>query len=129
MNKPTFNELLQLWGRFYANSKAVETPLLGCRPQWAMVSETSGRTANLAPEIDAQLIAIDRAINKLPKLDKSAILLRYKYGYSFNRIAKHYSANVPKYRDARKIMCNKTAERLVEMAIKTLEGYYEGARA
>lgn len=120
MNKPTFNELLQLWGRFYANSRAVETPLLGCRPQWAIVNEASGRAANLAPEIDAQLIAIDKAINhpKLPTQDKSLLLLRYKYGYSYERLARRLSKEFKRSR--KEPMCEATAKNLVKLAESTL---------
>lgn len=120
MNNLTFSELLQLWGRFYANSKAVETPLLGCAPQWSMINETRGKRAQIAPEIETQLITIDKAMNhpKLPVQDKSLLFLRYKYGYSYERLARRLSKEFKRSR--KEPMCEATAKNLVKLAESTL---------
>lgn len=106
---PKFRELLQLWGLHYGRSQAV-TGLLGCRPQWDMISSSGGKSAasNLPYEIDTSLQLIDATIPRLPPTDKSLIILRYKYGYSYARIAKRLK------------VCERTATAQVELAEKTL---------
>lgn len=89
----TFNDYLELWSKHYAKSKAITSSngLLGCGSAWALINTTRGRTNVLTDEQETVLIAIDKGFNndKLPPLDRTVMKLKYLYGYSNMRIAKH----------------------------------------
>lgn len=77
-------------------------------------------------EVDTEMLKIDGAmlwIKEHSELDFIMLKLRYYDDYSFQRIAKKLSRELPKYQEARTLMCDKHAKNLVELAEQTLAGY------
>lgn len=79
-------------------------------------------------EVDTEMLAIDNAmlwLKEHSKFDYRMLKLKYRYGYSFNRIADKLTKELPQYRKTGKKMHNNTAQNYVDLAEKTLMQYLQ----
>lgn len=100
---------------------------LGYKSMWDVIHGMTG-CGGSSREIDTEMLAIDNAmlwLSEHSKFDYRLLKLKYRYGYSFNRIADKLTRELPQYRKTRKKMCNKTAENYVNLAEQTLLRYLQ----
>ena len=98
---------------------------LGYKSMWDVIRGMAG-CGGSSREVDTEMLMIDNAmlwLSEHSKFDYRLLKLKYRYGYSYNRIAEKLTMELPKYRKTRKKMCNKTAERYVDLAELTLLKY------
>lgn len=79
-------------------------------------------------EVDTEMLAIDNAmlwLSEHSKFDYRLLKLKYRYNYSFNRIAEKLTKELPQYRKSGKKMCDKYAKALVDLAELTLLCYLQ----
>ena len=100
---------------------------LGYKSMWDVIHGMTG-CGGSSREIDTEMLAIDNAmlwLSEHSKFDYRLLKLKYRYGYSFNRIADKLTKELPQYRKSGKKMCNKTAETYVNLAEQTLLRYLQ----
>lgn len=100
---------------------------LGYKSMWDVIRGMTG-CGGSSREVDTEMLMIDNAmlwLSEHSKFDYRLLKLKYRYGYSFNRIAEKLTKELPQYRKTRKKMCDKYAKKLVDMAEDTLLKYFE----
>lgn len=100
---------------------------LGYKSMWDVIHGMTG-CGGSSREIDTEMLAVDNAmlwLSEHSKFDYRLLKLKYRYGYSFNRIADKLTKELPQYRNTRKKMCDKYVKSLVELAELTLLGYVQ----
>lgn len=100
---------------------------LGYKSMWDVIHGIAG-CGGSSREVDTEMLAIDNAmlwLSEHSKFDYRLLKLKYRYGYSFNRIADKLTKELPQYRKSGKKMCPKYAKTLVELAENTLQKYLE----
>jgi hypothetical protein len=100
---------------------------LGYKSMWDVIHGMAG-CGGSSREVDTEMLAIDNAmlwLKEHSKFDYRLLELKYRYNYSFNRIADKLTKELPQYRKTRKKMCPKYAKTLVELAENTLQKYLE----
>lgn len=100
---------------------------LGYKSMWDVIHGMTG-CGGSSREIDTEMLMIDNAmlwLSEHSKFDYRLLKLKYRYGYSYNRIADKLTKELPQYRRYKKKMCDKYAKSLVDLAEMTLLGYLE----
>ncbi len=100
---------------------------LGYKSMWDVIHGMTG-CGGSSREIDTEMLMIDNAmlwLSEHSKFDYRLLKLKYRYGYSFNRIADKLTKELPQYRKTRKKMHNITAQNYVDLAEKTLMQYLQ----
>ena len=100
---------------------------LGYKSMWDVIHGMTG-CGGSSREVDTEMLAIDNAmlwLKEHSKFDYRLLKLKYRYGYSFNRIADKLTKELPQYRKTRKKMHNITAQNYVDLAEKTLMQYLQ----
>lgn len=100
---------------------------LGYKSMWDVIHGIAG-CGGSSREIDTEMLMIDNAmlwLSEHSKFDYRLLKLKYRYGYSFNRIADKLTKELPQYRKTRKKMHNNTAQNYVDLAEKTLMQYLQ----
>ena len=100
---------------------------LGYKSMWDVIHSIAG-CGGSSREVDTEMLAIDSAmlwLKEHSKFDYRLLKLKYRYNYSFNRIAERLTKELPQYRKSGKKMCNKTAESYVKLAELTLLRYLQ----
>lgn len=100
---------------------------LGYKSMWDVINGMTG-CGGSSREIDTEMLAIDSAMQWLKQhseFDFRMLKLKYRYGYSYNRIAEKLTKELPQYRKNGKKMCNKTADNYVNLAEQTLLRYLQ----
>ena len=100
---------------------------LGYKSMWDVIHGIAG-CGGSSREVDTEMLMIDNAmlwLKEHSKFDYRLLKLKYRYGYSFNRIAEKLTKELPQYRKSGKKMCNKTAENYVNLAEQTLLRYLQ----
>lgn len=100
---------------------------LGYKSMWDVIHGIAG-CGGSSREVDTEMLAIDNAmlwLKEHSKFDYRLLKLKYRYNYSFNRIADKLTKELPQYRKTRKKMHNITAQNYVDLAEKTLMQYLQ----
>lgn len=100
---------------------------LGYKSMWDVIHSIAG-CGGSSREIDTEMLMIDNAmlwLSEHSKFDYRLLKLKYRYNYSFNRIADKLTKELPQYRKTRKKMHNTTAQNYVDLAEKTLMQYLQ----
>ena len=100
---------------------------LGYKSMWDVIHGIAGRGGS-SREVDTEMLAIDNAmlwLKEHSKFDYRLLELKYRDGYSYNRIADKLTKELPQYRKSGRKMCNKTAENYVNLAEQTLLRYLQ----
>ena len=100
---------------------------LGYKSMWDVIHSIAG-CGGSSREVDTEMLAIDNAmlwLKEHSKFDYRLLKLKYRYNYSFNRIADKLTKELPQYRKTRKKMHNITAQNYVDLAEKTLMQYLQ----
>lgn len=100
---------------------------LGYKTMWDVIHGIAG-CGGSSREVDTEMLAIDNAmlwLKEHSKFDYRLLKLKYRYGYSYNRIAEKLTKELPQYRKSGKNMCDKYAKSLVDLAELTLLGYLQ----
>ena len=119
--------LLTRWGQWSNVSSDIAG--IGFKSLWHSLLPQHGCPGSASSyEVDSDMLAIDSAMQWLKqhsKFDYRLLKLKYRYNYSFNRIADKLTKELPQYRKSGKKMCNKTAESYVKLAELTLLRYLQ----
>lgn len=116
--------LLTQWGRWSKTSQDIAG--IGYKPLSIYTQSKGGEGSSY--EFDTIMIEIDKAMQWLKAsnhFDYRMLKLKYKYGFSFNRIADKLTKELPQYRKNGKKMHNNTAQNYVELAENTLLIYLQ----
>lgn len=100
---------------------------LGYKSMWDVIHGIAG-CGGSSREVDTEMLMIDNAmlwLSEHSKFDYRLLKLKYRYGYSYNRIADKLTKELPQYRKSGKKMCDKYAKSLVDLAELTLLKYFE----
>ena len=100
---------------------------LGYKSMWDVIHGIAG-CGGSSREVDTEMLMIDNAmlwLSEHSKFDYRLLKLKYRYGYSFNRIADKLTKELPQYRKSGRKMCDKYAKSLVDLAELTLLGYLQ----
>ena len=120
--------LLTRWGQWSNVSSDIAG--IGFKSLWHSLLPQHGcpSQSGSSYEVDSDMLAIDNAmlwLKEHSKFDYRLLKLKYRYNYSYNRIADKLTKELPQYRKTRKKMCNKTAENYVNLAEQTLLRYLQ----
>lgn len=118
--------LLRRWGQWTGKSTTrIAHEKLGYKSMFDFLIPCGGGASF---EVDTEMLAVDRAMNWLRNqspLDYRLLKLKYRYGYSSNRIADKLTKELPQYRKSKKKMHHTTAESYVNLAEMTILGHLE----
>lgn len=101
---------------------------LGYKSMWDVIHGLAGGCGGSSYEVDTQMLMVDNAmiwLDEYSNFDYRLLKLKYRYGYSYNRIADKLTKELPQYRNSGKKMCNKTAENYIDLAEQTLLRYLQ----
>ena len=119
--------LLTRWGQWSNVSSDIAG--IGFKSLWhSLLPQHGCPGSGSSYEVDSDMLAIDSAMQWLKQhseFDFRMLKLKYRYGYSYNRIAEKLTKELPQYRKNGKKMCDKYAKKLVDMAEDTLVKYLE----
>jgi len=120
---------LTAWGRWVSGSRVIAAPTSGCagsntylgyKSIWATLLPSSGGSGY---GCDDDMLLIDAAICNLRFSDKFAYRLiknKYRYGYTYQRLAQRLTKELPEYKRGGKKagmqMCDKQCKKLVNVA-------------
>lgn len=119
--------LLTRWGQWSNISSDIAG--IGFKSLWhSLLPQHGCPGSGSSYEVDSDMLAIDSAMQWLKQhseFDYRLLKLKYRYNYSFNRIADKLTKELPQYRKTRKKMHNITAQNYVDLAEKTLIQYLQ----
>ena len=118
--------LLTRWGQWSANG-GHDIGNTGFKSIWASLLPSAGY-CGFGVGVDNEMLVVDCAmcwLKEKSSFDYTLLKLKYRYGYSYNRIADKLTKELPKYRKTRKKMHNITAQNYVDLAEKTLMQYLQ----
>lgn len=122
---------LTMWGRWVGRGNIAASPVgggsvgscspLGYRSAWSLILPDSGGGVDVG--CDDAMLDIEHAMVYLKAHDKFSyrlIKLKYRYGYSYQRLAQKLTKSEPEYRrggtKAGMKMCDKHCKKLVDAA-------------
>ena len=118
--------LLTRWGQWSANG-GHDIGNTGFKSIWASLLPSTG-CYGFGSSVDNEMLAVDRALCWLKQhseFDFRMLKLKYRYGYSYNRIAEKLTKELPQYRKSGKKMHNNTAQNYVDLAEQTILKYLQ----
>lgn len=118
--------LLTRWGQWSANG-GQDIGNTGFKSIWVSLLPSTG-CYGFGSSVDNEMLAVDSALCWLKEkncFDYALLKLKYRYGYSYNRLAEHLTRKLPKYHKNNKKMHHKTAESYVDTAERTLLLYLQ----
>lgn len=122
---------LTMWGRWVGRGNIAASPVgggsvgscspLGYKSAWSLILPDSGGGVDIG--CDDAMLDIEHAMVYLKAHDKFSyrlIKLKYRYGYSYQRLAQKLTKSLPEYRrggaKAGMKMCDKHCKKLVDAA-------------
>ncbi len=127
---------LTMWGRWVGRGNIAASPVgsgsvgccspLGYKSAWSLILPDSGNGVDVG--CDDDMLDIEHAMAYLKAYDKfnyRLIKLKYRYGYSYQRLAQKLTKSLPEYRrggaKAGMKMCDKYCKSLVDTAEQKVE--------
>lgn len=120
--------LLTRWGQWSNVSSDIAG--IGFKSIWHSLLPQHGcpSRSGSSYEVDSDMLAVDNAMQWLKqhsKFDYRILKLKYRYGYSYNRISEKLTKELPQYRKSGKKMHNNTAQNYVDLAEQTILKYLQ----
>lgn len=123
MTQTDIKILLTRWGQWSASSGQD----IGFKSIWLVLLPHAGGNGS-SFEVDSEMLVIDNAMGWLKDkspFDYRLLKLKYRYGYSYNRLADMLTKTLKQYRKSGKRMCDKKAKNYTELAENTLLKYLQ----